>query len=163
MEKEIIKKDLPVNLVAICGTNKKLHEKLSKLSDTGKVNLKVEGYTDKTLEYLAAADVFMGKAGASSVAEATFFGTAVIITKFATSMERDNAEYYKKDVKNAIKIFKPKQVAEKIEEWLTSPEEYQRMQKNSEAYHQKFGSERSADEIWAKLTEKYPHLKEITP
>ena len=161
--KALIEKDLPVNMVAICGTNEKLYKKLTEIKDTGKVNLTVEGYTDKTMQYLAAADVFMGKSGASSVAEATFFGTAIIITKFATSMERDNAEYYIKDVKNALKIFKPKSVAEKIEEWLNNPNEYLELQKNSMEYHSKFGSEKSADEIWAKLCDKFPHLKEINP
>ena len=161
--KELIKKDLPVNMVAICGTNEKLYKKLSALENTGKVNLIVEGYTDKTLQYLAAADVFMGKGGASSIAEATFYGAAVIITKFATSMERDNAEYYIRDVKNALKIFKPKNVVEKIGEWLKDPTECQRLQKNSMEIHEKFGSERSADEIWAKLCEKFPHLKEAAP
>lgn len=154
----LAKKDLPLNVVIICGKNEKLYKKLSNLQTGENCNLIVEGFCDKTLEYLAAADVFLGKSGASSVAEAAFFGLASIITKYATSMERDNAEYYIKDVKNAVKIFSAKRVVEQLEEWLNAPEKLKALHENALAYRKYYGSEASADVLWEMLCKKYPQL-----
>jgi UDP-N-acetylglucosamine:LPS N-acetylglucosamine transferase len=119
----------------------------------------VEGFCDKTLEYLAAADVFLGKSGASSVAEAAFFGLASIITKYATSMELDNAEYYLKDVQNAVNIFSAKRVVEQLEEWLAAPEKLKTLQDNALAYRKYYGSEASADVLWEMLCKQFPSLQ----
>ena len=155
----LVEKDLPINIVAICGKNEKLYNALKRLQVKENTTLVVEGFCDTTLQYLAAADVFLGKAGASSVAEATFFGTALIITKYATSMERDNAEYYLKDVKNALRIFKPEQVVDKIESWLSNPKELMVLQSNALQYHDAFGAEKSADVLWEMLCEEFPPLQ----
>lgn len=158
----LVEKDLPLNVVAICGKNEKLYKQLKGLTVGKNVCLLVEGFCEKTLEYLSVADVFLGKAGASSVAEATFFGLALIITKYATSMERDNAEYYLQDVKNALRIFNVEDVVDKIENWMNNPEELIRLQENALLYRNKFGSEKSADVLWELLCDKYPKLKKTT-
>ena len=156
------KTDLPITAVAICGKNEKLYEYLSQIKPQSEnVTLVVEGFCEKTLEYLAAADVWLGKSGASSIAEATFFGCAAIVTKYATTMERDNAEYYLKDVKNCLKIFKAEQVVEKLKEWLKNPEELRLLQENAKKVHEFYGSDKTADVLWGLLCEKFPHLKEI--
>ena len=155
----LVEKELPVNIVAICGRNEKLYNTLKRLQTKGNTTLIVEGFCDKTLQYLAAADVFLGKAGASSVAEATFFGTALIITKYATSMEQDNAEYYLKDVQNALRIFNPKKVVERLESWLANPKELMILQNNALQYHDAFGSEKSADVLWEMLCKQFPSLQ----
>ena len=156
--KRLVAKDLPITVIAICGQNDKLYRELSKLKTGENCTLIVEGFCHKTLEYLAAADVFLGKSGASSVAEAAFFGLATIVTKYATSMERDNAEYYLKDVKNAVKIFSPKRVVEQLEEWMREPEKLRVLQENALAYHHTYGAEGAADVLWEMLCKKFPQL-----
>lgn len=158
----IAKSDMKINVVAICGKNEKLYEHLKDIKPQSEnVTLIVEGFCEKTLEYLAAADVWLGKSGASSIAEATFFGCAAIVTKYATTMERDNAEYYLKDVKNCLKIFDAEKVVEKLQAWLDNPEELQTLQENAWKVHDLYGSEKTADVLWELLCEKFPHLKEI--
>ena len=153
--------DLPITAVAICGKNEKLYEYLKDMKPQSEnVSLIVEGFCEKTLEYLAAADVWLGKSGASSIAEATFFGCAAIVTKYATTMERDNAEYYLKDVKNCLKIFKAKDVVEKLRAWIQDPTELLRLQENARAVKELYGSEKTADVLWELLCERFPHLKE---
>ena len=157
----LLKKDLPLNVIVICGKNEKLYKKLSALcaSQTCKnCRFIVEAFCDRTLEYLSASDVFIGKSGASSVAEAAFFSLASVITKYATSMERDNAEYYLKDVKNAVKIFSPERVVEQLEDWLRSPEKLRVLQKNAYASRGRYGAEASADVLWEMLCKKFPQL-----
>ena len=135
------------------------YHKLKDLQPKEHLNLVVEGFCDKTLEYLAAADVFLGKAGASSVADATYFGAALIITKYATSMERDNAAYYLQDVKNALRIFNAREAVDKLEAWLCNPKELITLQNNALRYHDAYGSERSADVLWEMLCEQFPVLQ----
>lgn len=158
----IAKTDMKINVVAICGKNEKLYEHLKNVkAESENVTLVVEGFCEKTLEYLAAADVWLGKSGASSIAEATFFGCAAIVTKYATTMERDNAEYYLKDVKNCLKIFDAEKVVEKLGQWLDNPEELHALQENAWKVHNLYGSEKTADVLWELLCEKFPHLKGI--
>ena len=158
----IAKTDMKINVVAICGKNEKLYDHLRNVKPQSEnVTLVVEGFCEKTLEYLSAADVWLGKSGASSIAEATFFGCAAIVTKYATTMERDNAEYYLKDVKNCLKIFNAEKVIEKLNEWLENPEELRMLQENAWKVHDLYGSEKTADVLWELLCEKFPHLKEI--
>lgn len=158
----IAKTDMKINVVAICGKNEQLYEYLKDIKPQSEnVTLVVEGFCEKTLEYLAAADVWLGKSGASSIAEATFFGCAAIVTKYATTMERDNAEYYLKDVKNCLKIFDAEQVVQKLNEWLEDPTELYALQENAWKVHELYGSEKTADVLWELLCERFPHLKEI--
>lgn len=156
----LVERDLPVNVVAICGKNDELYAKLLSLAPRQRTHLIVEGFTDKTLAYLSAADVFLGKSGASSVAEATFFGAALIITKYATSQERDNAEYYLKDVKNAIRIFDAYEAVEQLEMWMSDPTDLIRLQNNALKARDKFGCEKAADVMWEMLCQKFPYLAE---
>ena len=158
----IAQTDMNVNVVAICGKNQTLYEHLKDVKPQSEnVTLVVEGFCERTLEYLAAADVWLGKSGASSIAEATFFGCAGIVTKYATTMERDNAEYYLKDVKNCLKIFDAEQVVEKLKEWLDNPQELHTLQENARNVHDLYGSEKTADVLWGLLCDKFPHLKGI--
>lgn len=156
----LVERDLPVNVVAICGKNDELYAKLTALAPRQRTHLIVEGFTDKTLAYLSAADVFLGKSGASSVAEATFFGAALIITKYATSQERDNAEYYLKDVKNALKIFDADEAVEQLELWMSDPSGLRKLQENALKARDKFGCEKAADVMWEMLCKKFPYLEE---
>lgn len=158
--KLIAASDMQINVVAICGKNEKLYNELKKIKPKADVKLVVEGFCERTLEYLAAANVWLGKSGASSIAEATFFGNAAIVTKYATTMERDNAEYYLKDVKNALKIFNAKKVVKRLKKWEKDPTELRQLQANAWNVHGFYGSDRTADVLWEMLCEKFPHLKD---
>ena len=140
--KRLAKSDLDLTIIAICGKNKKLYDYLSSLKPNPNVNLIVEGFCENILSYLSCADIFLGKSGASSVAEPTYFGLAEIITKCATSQEYDNAQYYVKDVKNALTIFSPKKVEKKIRQFVDNPQLLFQMQNNALKMHDNFGSEK---------------------
>lgn len=73
---------LPLQVVAITGRNEALRRELRGLrSDTSR--LRVEGFVENMADYLAASDVFVGKAGPSSVYEAFAVGRPVIVTGYA--------------------------------------------------------------------------------
>lgn len=94
--------DLDITLVPVCGKNRKLYDRLKDIKPSPSVDLRVYGFSDRILEILGAADIFLGKSGASSVAEPCFFGVPEIITSYATQMEQHNAHYYIDYVGNAV-------------------------------------------------------------
>ena len=157
--KIILERDLPVNLVPVCGRNEELYKELLTVKSKGKTNFKPMGLIDNMLEVIASADVFCGKSGANSCAEACFFGLPMIITKYATTIERDIGKYYINNVGNALKIFKPQKVADKIEEFVNDPGLTVPYRKAAEAQRSNYGATESAHIIFNLLCTKYPELK----
>lgn len=158
--KIILERDLPVTLVPVCGKNSKLYEEFKTLKSKGKTDFRPMGLVTNIFEILATADLFCGKSGASMISEPCFFGVPQIITKYATIIEKYNGEYYINTVKSAMKIFKPKKVADKIEEFLQHPERLEPYRKAAEAHHGNYGANKAAEEVFALLCTRFPELKD---
>jgi 1,2-diacylglycerol 3-beta-galactosyltransferase len=76
----LLDSDVPLQVVAITGRNEALKEELRAF---GTDRLRVEGFVENMAEYLAASDVFVGKAGPSSVYEALAVGRPVLASGYA--------------------------------------------------------------------------------
>ena len=74
-------------VIAITGRNESLRAALQKLYAEND-RLRVEGYVEDVAPYLAAADVFVGKAGPASVYEALAVGRPVLLTGYAGLNEK---------------------------------------------------------------------------
>ncbi|MGF1473528.1 MAG: glycosyltransferase [Rubrobacteraceae bacterium] len=74
-------------VLAVTGRNEKLRARLQE-SSAGNERLKVEGFVEDVAPYLAAADLFVGKAGPASVYEALAVGRPVLLTGYAGLNER---------------------------------------------------------------------------
>lgn len=157
--KIILERDLPVNLVPVCGKNEELYKKLQNVKSKGNTTFKPMGLVDNMLEVVASADVFCGKSGANTCAEACFFGLPMIITKYATTIERYIGRYYIDVVGNALKIFKPEKVVDKIEEFIKNPSLVEPYKKAAEAQRSNYGATECARHIFDLLCTKYPELK----
>ena len=155
----ILERDLPVNLVPVCGKNKELYAKLLTVKSKGNTNFKPMGLIDNMLEVVASADIFCGKSGANSCAEACFFGLPMIITKYATTIERYIGKYYENTVGNALKIFKPVKVADKIEEFIKDPSLMEPYIDAAKAQRSNYGATECANRVFDLLCTKYPELK----
>jgi 1,2-diacylglycerol 3-beta-galactosyltransferase len=78
----LLDSDLPLQVVAITGRNEALREELRTLWP-GRERLRVEGFVENMATYLAASDVFVGKAGPSSIYEALAVGRPVLASGYA--------------------------------------------------------------------------------
>jgi UDP-N-acetylglucosamine:LPS N-acetylglucosamine transferase len=82
MVRVLLGSDVPLQVVVIAGRNERLKAELRALG-TGKNVLRIEGYVENLAEYLAASDVFVGKAGPASVYEAIVVGRPALVTGYA--------------------------------------------------------------------------------
>lgn len=155
----ILERDLPINLVPVCGKNTKLFEEFSALKSKGHTNFYPMGLIDNMLEVVASADIFCGKSGANSCAEACFFGLPMIVTKYATTIEKKIGEYYINYVGNALKIFDPKKTADKIAEFANNPSLLKPYKEAAGRQRSNYGARVCADYIFNLLCTKFPGLK----
>jgi processive 1,2-diacylglycerol beta-glucosyltransferase len=92
---EIIKKNLPVNLIVVCAKNKELKEKLDKFKESyhGDTNIIVKGYVTNMNELISVSDICAVKASPGSTFEALFLNKIVIHTQYVTPSEKANTDY----------------------------------------------------------------------
>ena len=82
LARALLDSDVPMQVVVVAGRNQRLGEELRSLGE-GKNPLRVEGYVEDMAAYLAASDVFVGKAGPASVYEAIVVGRPALVTGYA--------------------------------------------------------------------------------
>lgn len=141
-----------LRIIAACGKNAEAVERLNALECPPNIKLDVFGYTDKMLELVCASDLFAGKSGANSMAEPTFFGLPVIITKCITPIESGIRKYYMNTVGNAMYIPDPKKAAEKIFAFASHPEELAPYAERAESVADAYGAEAIADLIYDRVS-----------
>ncbi len=145
-----------ITVIALCGMNKELYIRLLALSEHSQKNVRLipVDFTDKVLEYIAAADVFVGKSGANSVAEPAALGIPIIITKCITYIERGIKNYYVHKIKGAIYLPSAHRAARRIEHFASEPsllEPYRKSLVSSPRFH--YDAEATADILWEHIQE----------
>lgn len=158
--KIVLERNLPVTLIPVCGRNKELYARLSAIKADGECELRPQGFIDNIFEYMVASDLFCGKSGANSMAEPCFFGVPQIVTKFATTIERDIGNHYVRTVGSAMKIFSPERVADKIAEAAADPSVLAPYARAAMAEHSNYGAEPCAKQIYGLLRSRFPELAE---
>jgi UDP-N-acetylglucosamine:LPS N-acetylglucosamine transferase len=88
---------LELQLIFICGRNKRLKERLLTLETRNRMH--VEGFTKQVPQYMQLADFFIGKPGPGSISEALHMGLPVIIERNACTLpqERYNADWVREE------------------------------------------------------------------
>ncbi|MBR0326752.1 MAG: O-antigen ligase family protein [Clostridia bacterium] len=141
--------DTPMNVIALCGTNKALYAKLCKMkSKNPLVRLIPLEYTEEITLCLAASDLFVGKAGANAVAEPISLGVPVIITKCITYVERWIKNHYVK-MGGALYIPNAEKAAREICSLAHSKRRLAILKKPLQSIpDSEFDAEKTADIIW---------------
>lgn len=159
---ELLKRDLPINLIVVCGKNEEMFKQLSQKTSKGKTNFKVYGLTDKIMELIACSDLFCGKSGASIMAETCFFGVPQIITCYVTGIEKWIGNYYINSVGSAIKQFNIKKACDEVERFVAYPPLLQKYRQAALSVHGNYGAEKCARYIFGLLCRRFPELKDGT-
>ena len=155
--KQLVKcSDIPMNIVALCGTNEKLRAELAELakSTPEHIELTVLGFTDKITMYIAASDIYAGKSGANSIAEPASLGVPIIVTKCATYIETGIKNYYVKELGGAMYIPNARLAAKRIIKLSKDRNKLEQYRNNLLNTPQSlYDAEASADLIWQRVCE----------
>ncbi len=153
--KRVIDEDLNVSLIAVCGKNPELYDRLKKLKSKGNTSFYPYGFADNVLELIASSDIYFGKSG-NGLMEPAFFGVPTVVTHSANDIEKLLARHYVKYKKSAIRIFNAQKCVEFIKSAISGDEKFEEL-KHPNISDKEFGGEYIADLIFQKLNEKY-HL-----
>jgi len=130
--KRINTASVKVQLILICGKNKKLQIAIKNLKT--RFPIFVEGFTQNVDHYMALSDFFIGKPGPGSISEALQFHLPVIVECNGRTLpqERYNAQWVtEKRVGIVLKSFR--HITEGVEH-LLDPTTFAEFRKNAEAY-----------------------------
>lgn len=137
-------------VVAICGRNEELKQRLSRLAararpDTS-VLLKPFGYTKEMDELMAASDLVLGKPGGLTTSEALAKGLVFVIVNPIPGQEERNSDHLLEGAA-AIRCNNLPTLAYKLDRLLADPARFAKMQANA----RKMGRPKAAQEIVAQL------------
>jgi 1,2-diacylglycerol 3-beta-galactosyltransferase len=82
-----------VAVVAICGRNRHLRRRLTRLAARAGGRLTVQGFVDNMAEWLRCADLVVTKAGPGTIAEAACCGAPLVLTSSVPGQEEGNTEF----------------------------------------------------------------------
>lgn len=82
-----------VAVVAICGRNRRLHRRLTRLAARAGGRLTVQGFVGNMAEWLRCADLVVTKAGPGTIAEAACCGVPLVLTSHVPGQEEGNTEF----------------------------------------------------------------------
>jgi len=82
-----------VDVAVICGRNRPLRRRLSRLAARADGRLTVHGFVGNMADWLRCADIVVGKAGPGTIAEATCCAAPLVLTSFVPGQEEGNAEF----------------------------------------------------------------------
>jgi processive 1,2-diacylglycerol beta-glucosyltransferase len=116
----------PIQIVVICGRNKRFEDHLKSLSDT-RHPMKIIGFTDEMDSWMAASDLLVGKAGGLTSSEALARGLALVIVNPIPGQEERNSDHFLEEGVG-IRCNNLPALAHKIDTLLADKERFSRMQ-----------------------------------
>jgi 1,2-diacylglycerol 3-beta-galactosyltransferase len=88
----ILRRFADVDVVAVCGRNRRLKRSLDRLALRYPGRLTVTGFTNEMVDWLRCCDVVATKAGPGTIAEAACCGAAMLLSSHVPGQEAGNAE-----------------------------------------------------------------------
>src|SRR5689334_6328071 len=141
-------------IVAICGRNEELKERLSRqaarLKPEANVLVKPFGYTKEMDELMTASDIVLGKPGGLTTCEALAKGLAFVIVNPIPGQEERNSDHLL-EAGVGIRCNNLPTLAYKLDHLLSDPARFAGMQKNS----RRMGRPNAAKEIVQQLVTAY--------
>lgn len=116
--------------VIICGRNEELKQRVIKLTDNQRSRFKVLGYTEEMHRLMKMADIFIGKPGGMTTAEAMACGLPMCVVSPIPGQEERNSDHLLEEG-IAVKCNDLSTLPFKLELLLDDPDRLARMQANA--------------------------------
>jgi len=120
----------PIQIVVICGRNKRLEDHLKSFLDT-KHPMKVIGFTNEMDSWMAASDLLVGKAGGLTSSEALARGLVLVIVNPIPGQEERNSDHFLEEGV-AIRCNNLPALSYKIDHLLSDKDRFSKMQQSAE-------------------------------
>jgi processive 1,2-diacylglycerol beta-glucosyltransferase len=120
----------PFQAALVSRGDAKLREVLQRLS-AGMSDVRILDWVDNLHEWMAAADLLVGRAGGSTVMEALNSGLPILVFDAPPGDERRAAELIEKRWEAGYWVKNPRDIAPRIDQLLAQPEELERLQNNA--------------------------------
>lgn len=127
----------PVQVVVICGKNEKLRKNILAQLDAcpepcGHLSFKVLGYTHEMHDWMKGADLYIGKPGGLTTAEAMSCGLPMVIYQPIPGQEERNSDFLLENGA-AVKCNQITTMAYKVDLLLKNPERMKKMRRRARA------------------------------
>lgn len=119
-----------VQTIVICGNNADLRERVQALVGEGNPAFKVLGYTQQMHDLMKASDLFLGKPGGLTTAEALACGLPMAILSPIPGQEERNSDHLLEEGA-ALKCNELTTIAYKIDRLLDDPQRLDAMRRNA--------------------------------
>lgn len=120
----------PAQVIAICGRNARLKERLEEQSRDSNLLIKAVGYTNDMDEYMAASDMVLGKPGGLTTSEALSKGLVFVIVNPIPGQEERNSDHLLEEGVG-IRCNNLPALAYKIDKLLDEPDRLKKMHEAS--------------------------------
>ncbi|MBQ3219344.1 MAG: hypothetical protein IJB32_01985 [Clostridia bacterium] len=157
--KALLCSGLNINLIVVCGKNKKIYDNMTKLSSIkgNSVDYEVIGFTERLHDYITASDIVIGKAGSNTMMEVAKLNRPLIVFRESSRLEEKTAEFFVKE-ETALRIRSPKKIVKFIDECIKNPEKLSTYTKNCCKYQDQTGATQVADLLFELLKTRFKDL-----
>ena len=154
---EILKKNLNINFVVVCGKNEELFEycKNYQIAKNSNTSFHFIGFTNQMFLYISSANLMIGKSGTNALNESFYFGVPFFVTSSINLLEKQTRKYFINEKHCGKVILNPKKLAAELEKIVSNPEVLEKYIENLKPYQDSTGSEKIADILYDMLKEKY--------
>jgi processive 1,2-diacylglycerol beta-glucosyltransferase len=149
----LAKLDLPMQAIAVTGTNYALAKRLEDISQHSKIPLRVLGYVDNIAELMEISDLLLTKAGGVTIFEALAKKLPMLIYKPLPGHERSNARFLVR-YKVAMQVDDKEEVIKTIIDCVNDPSILKSMAQAMEPISKPFAA-RDAANIIVQMAENY--------
>lgn len=121
----------PLQILAMCGKNEELKKKLEKMPlSNPDCKIIPVGFTTEMDEYMSAADMVVGKPGGLTTCESLAKGLVFVVVNPIPGQEERNSDHLLENG-SAIRCNNLATLGYKIEQLLSNPERFQKMQRKA--------------------------------
>jgi len=130
---ELLKTDLPITIIPVCGRNEELFEKYNKIKENVKSNIVFlpQPFLPNVHEYYAASDLFVTKAGPNAITDSVFMHTPILTNFYSSEIEKATNKIFTEDYKMGLYCPDKVEARKLIEDFIRNPEKIKVYQENT--------------------------------
>lgn len=151
--RQLVRSELPIQIVAVCGRNERLKERMERLAARTDVPMKVLGFTDQMPLLMDAADTIVAKPGPGTIAEAIAKELPILVdaTREPMLQEKGNLELVARQGLG-LKIQRDNPLPDLVRRLMENPDLYARLRDAC----RRAKNDKAIEELVALALEKLP-------